>query len=846
MASHDSPDRLSTAQHLRQLVPCSIARTTAMMIDREQLGDFVASLFRYADPDTFVSLRAFDDGEDGKPPFALETVKLNGSELGPLVEQAARLAQRCADADQRIVFCPPVATFRTGASANQQNVANGLALSVECDARPEAARARLEGLLGRATIVVASGGEWTDPDTGEAQDKLHLYWRLTEPTREPGDHDRLKHLRRLAQRLVGADGTNVPLVHPIRWPGSWHRKSTPRLARIVAKTESEIDLADAIEMLDAACSKAGLGEKTEAQAEGSGELQADPRDIAVAVAAVPNGDLPWDEWNRIGMAIWAATGGDERGFASFDAWSQKSSKYDAATTRERWQHFAKHPPNRIGAGTLFHLAKEAQPGFRISAPKRMADRAAAALLLDPSAPLASARIFIERLYMHEGARTLHHHGERFLAWRRSHYAVADEAAMRAKLYDFLDRAERPLKGGGTGPFNPTRGKVNNVGDALAAEVNLPADVRAPAWLGKVADLPPAGEIIACANGLLHVPARRLLPHTPLFFGENAVEFSFHLDAPAPRSWLAFLASVWPEDAEAIATLQEVFGYALTGDTRQQKLFLMTGPKRSGKGTIARVLTALLGPDNVVSPTLAGLGSQFGLAPLIGKQLAIIADARLGGKADQQVIAERLLSISGEDALTVDRKFLSAWTGRLATRFFILTNELPRLTDASGALASRFVVLTMTRSFYGTEDHGLTNRLIAELPGIFNWALAGLDRLRKRGHFVPPKSSDEAIAELEDLGSPIGAFLRECCTVEPGAQIDTNLLFEAWEHWCQEQGRDKPGTKQTFGRDLRAAIPSLSTVRPRDDDHDRIRRYQGIRLSSDGDALVARQAKRSFG
>ena len=119
---------------------------------------------------------------------------------------------------------------------------------------------------------------------------------------------------------------------------------------------------------------------------------------------------------------------------------------------------------------------------------------------------------------------------------------------------------------------------------------------------------------------------------------------------------------------------------------------------SRQGTIERVLQGLLGKDSYASPTLASLGTNFGPAVLIGTPLAIIGDAPLGTRTDQALVAERLLSISGEDAQTIDRKFLPAWTGRLDTRFFVITNELPRLTDASGALASRFIVLTLTRSF----------------------------------------------------------------------------------------------------------------------------------------------------
>ena len=75
---------------------------------------------------------------------------------------------------------------------------------------------------------------------------------------------------------------------------------------------------------------------------------------------------------------------------------------------------------------------------------------------------------------------------------------------------------------------------------------------------------------------------------------------------------------WMGSGEATPTaspcLQEWFGYLLTPDTRQQKILMMVGPKRSGRGTIARVLKAMVGADNVVNPTLNTLARPFGLSP----------------------------------------------------------------------------------------------------------------------------------------------------------------------------------------------------------------------------------------
>src|SRR5690606_18483898 len=102
-----------------------------------------------------------------------------------------------------------------------------------------------------------------------------------------------------------------------------------------------------------------------------------------------------------------------------------------------------------------------------------------------------------------------------------------------------------------------------------------------------------------------------------YFATSALGVDFDPHAAEPERWLAFLRQLWPEDNDSIRLLQEWTGYLLTPDTRQQKALLLVGPKRSGKGTIARVHTALLGNASVANPTLASLGTNFGLWPLIG-------------------------------------------------------------------------------------------------------------------------------------------------------------------------------------------------------------------------------------
>ncbi|MDX5374899.1 MAG: phage/plasmid primase, P4 family [Gammaproteobacteria bacterium] len=448
------------------------------------------------------------------------------------------------------------------------------------------------------------------------------------------------------------------------------------------------------------------------------------------------------------------------------------------------------------------------------------------LILDRKDPMDAARRVVDTHFRVLGRRGLLHWDDAFHEYDDGRYLEASEADIRARLYAITDKALDP----DNNPYRPNRSKVGDLMDAIKAVLNLPGTYQPPCWLAHDHPLSvyQAKEVMPVGNGLLHVPSARLYEPTPDYFTATALSIPFDEHAPEPRHWLAFLNGLWPNDTESIELLQMWFGYALTADTSQQKILLLIGPPRSGKGTIARVLGAMLGRDNVAGPTLSSLATNFGLEPLIGKILAIIDDARLGGMIESQVITERFLTISGEGSITVDRKYRAPFTGRLPTRFVIISNELPRLMDASGALASRFLVLQTTRSYLGNEDTGLTDRLLAELPGILLWAVRGYRMLLDRGSLTQPRSSMEAIQDLEDLASPITAFVRDECTQGPGESVAKHLLFDRWRIWCNDHGR-RPGNLETFARDLRAAVPGLRSSRPRQGDGSRIYTFTGISL-----------------
>jgi putative DNA primase/helicase len=380
--------------------------------------------------------------------------------------------------------------------------------------------------------------------------------------------------------------------------------------------------------------------------------------------------------------------------------------------------------------------------------------------------------------------------------------------------------------------------VSDVALSLQAISHLPADFKAPGWLPDGEGPCPPGNVIAFPNGLLDLAAWKegrpcLMPATPRFFTRNALDYSFCADAPTPTNWLKFLNDQWSEDSESIDTLHEMFGYMLTGDTSQQKMFTIVGPRRSGKGTIAKVLTRLIGPANQCALSFSDLSMPFGLEIAVGKTLAVIGEGKPGDKIDSTAAVARLLGITGEDDQTIHRKYKAPVTGKLPLRVLVLANQVPKFRDGSGALVGRNILFKHTKSFFGNEDTGLFDRLLPELPGILKLALAGWRRLRERGRFVQPKTGQDTVDLWVDLASPHLVFVNDCCVLGPNLLVPKETLFARWLSWCKAKGEKEPGTEEQFGAALLELPLGIKATRRRHRGL-RVRFYEGLKLRTAAD------------
>lgn len=416
----------------------------------------------------------------------------------------------------------------------------------------------------------------------------------------------------------------------------------------------------------------------------------------------------------------------------------------------------------------------------------------------PGDPMAVARQLLTQVFATPtGEFTLVYWRCDWWMYRTRQWAKAEELDVKEALYDALEHAtffDGTKDEGGEKkdiykPWKPTPGKVHGVLEPLQTQVNkhVRNDVDAPTWIG--ADRSnPAREYLPMRNGLLHLPTRTLEPHTPALFSTYCLPFDYDRAATCP-TWAGFLSEIFAHDPKGQLMVQEYAGYIVSGRLDMHKGLLIVGPSRAGKGVISGALRQLVGVSNAQSPSLRDFATDFGLAGLVGKPLATVEDARGDDDRRNNTLVERLLNITAGDAVQINRKNKEHWTGTLPTRLVLISNEMPRFMDASGAVVNRFMAVHLEKSFLGKEDKTLPAHISAEMPGILNWALEGLTRLESQGRFTVPDTMAGMLEQMQDLASPVAAFIADTYTVT-GNQSDRVTMSEVhltYKGWCQDMG-----------------------------------------------------------
>lgn len=274
--------------------------------------------------------------------------------------------------------------------------------------------------------------------------------------------------------------------------------------------------------------------------------------------------------------------------------------------------------------------------------------------------------------------------------------------------------------------------------------------------------------------------RKLYPHCKEHYSTTRIPYSYDENAPCPL-WKKTLEEIFEGDEKKINTLQEFFGYCLVPDTSMKKALLLLGESNTGKSTVLFLFKDLIGKANYSTVPLKHMGHPQYTPMMINKLVNIDTDV----SKTAEEYEEHFKKITSGEEIECNQKFIETFDFVPKCRIILAANIFPRITDHSSAFYNRLIIIPMERIFKQSEmDRNLVPKLKNELPGIFNWCVDGLHRLKIRGQFEELDFMEEAVKDLEDANNPSNLFFEEHIEIVMGATIEKGELYAKYKLWSE--------------------------------------------------------------
>lgn len=456
----------------------------------------------------------------------------------------------------------------------------------------------------------------------------------------------------------------------------------------------------------------------------------------------------------------------------------------------------------------------------------------------------------ERLAKRNLARYEHSHGGKIAYWREQWFRYRDGRYEPMTLDSFRTKVtvglmailrtsyDEEIERWASDPDSGREPELEEVTPYLVAKViaNTAALVRLPdsAEVGTWLPTRKKRWMIAAKNGIIDLDAiaagkpqeEWLLEHTPDWFSTVRLDYSFDPAAPIPELWFKFLGQSIEDDIQRANLLQEWAGYLLTPDQRHQKFLAIEGDGANGKSVYFAGLQALIGPDNCSTITLQQFADKFELIETFGKAVNICADVEKLDDVPEGTIKD---FVTG-GRMTFQRKYKDGLQGPATAKLMLSWNTRPRIKDQTSGFWRRLIVVPFRRRVAeGERVLGMDSVKFwmdtGEMPGILNWAIAGLLRLQDHG-FTDSDVVNQARDQYRLEQNPTLAFIREHLKLRdkeqlrdwlkkpdyehPGIRIDQ--VYKVYRKWVEECGH-RPVAATTLGREVQREFGYVDPASP---------------------------------
>ena len=359
----------------------------------------------------------------------------------------------------------------------------------------------------------------------------------------------------------------------------------------------------------------------------------------------------------------------------------------------------------------------------------------------------------------------------------------------------------------TDDVRPTANKVHSVETLLRGKLFIPDE-----------EIDADPTLINMANGVYRLEGGgKFIAHKPDFYLTTQLPFEYDSEADAPL-WRMYLDSTFVHplkvgeppvsDPDLVAFVQEAVGYSLTTDNSHHSTFWCLGEGANGKGVLFHIISALAG-DAAIPLNLGMLGrEQYQLAQLAGKKVALCHETKRKNLLEDDLIK----SLVGGDPMNVRMIRQEPFILNPVCKLWLSANNLPIVTDTSEGLWRRIMAIPFHQKFYNRREQkdnrilDLKERLERELPGIFNWALVGLQRLLERGKFQLAPQIRKLTDDYRHESNQVEMWLDEECYAIDNQSTAVNSLYANYTNWSQTNGFKRMSRTSFIGELRRLGYP----------------------------------------
>ncbi len=270
------------------------------------------------------------------------------------------------------------------------------------------------------------------------------------------------------------------------------------------------------------------------------------------------------------------------------------------------------------------------------------------------------------------------------------------------------------------------------------------------------------------------------------FLKYQLSFDYDEQAQAPI-FHTYLDEVLP-DKSCQDVLAEYVGYIFTKRLKLEKIMILYGKGANGKSVFAEILMALVGKGNMTAHSLSELTKESSFVRADLQNVLVNYATEINGRMDTNIFKQ----LASNEPVSARRIFGQPFTMYDYGKLMFNCNELPKDIEQTDAFFRRFIVIPFLKSIpKEKQDPGLARRIIdAEMPGIFNWVLSGLDRLLKNKGFSESQTIQNMVETFRTEHDSVLFFLKERNYVpshDPKNERGLSVIHQEYRDFCTDRG-----------------------------------------------------------